>query len=322
MKILVTGASGFIGAAASHALAAAGHQVVAAVRREVALPAAVCPVRVAELGPHTDWTEALDGVEAVVHLAARAHVMDETEADPAAVFRRVNRDGTVRLAEEAVAAGVRRLVFVSSIKVNGEATLPGRPFRADDVPAPEDPYGVAKAEAEAALAAIAARTGLELVVVRPSLVHGPGAKGNLAVLAKAVIRGIPLPLGLVDNRRSLVGLSNLADLLRVCVEHPAAPGRTFLVRDGEDVSTPDLIRRIARAMGRPARLLPVPTTLLRLAGTLTGKTAAVTRLLGSLQVDDEPTRTTLSWSPPVSLDHGLAEMAASLDRGRGVIYPP
>jgi nucleoside-diphosphate-sugar epimerase len=321
MKVLVTGASGFVGAAAVHALAAAGHQVVAAVRRDVALPASVCPVRVADLGPHTDWTEALEGVEAVVHLAARAHVMDETEADPAAVFRRVNRDGTARLAEEAATAGVRRLVFVSSIKVNGEATQPGRPFRADDAAAPEDPYGVAKAEAEAALAAIAARTGLELVVVRPPLVHGPGAKGNLALLGRAVARGIPLPLGLVDNRRSLVGLANLADLLRVCVEHPAAPGHTFLVRDGEDLSTPELIRRMARAMGRPARLLPVPPALLRLAGSLTGKGAAVARLLGSLQVDDQPTRAVLGWTPPVGLDHGLAEMAASLDRGRRVIYP-
>ncbi|MGE5505905.1 MAG: NAD-dependent epimerase/dehydratase family protein [Actinomycetota bacterium] len=312
MKVLVTGATGFVGGAVLRALATNGHEAVAAVRRaDHALPAAVCPVRVGELGPHTDWTEALAGAEAVVHLAARAHVLNDPDPDPLAVFRRVNRDGTVRLAEQAVAAGVKRLVFVSTIKVHGEATPPGRPFRPEDPPAPEDGYGLAKAEAEAALADIAARTGMELVVIRPPLVHGPRAKGNLASLMTAIARRMPLPLGAIDNRRSLVGVDNLADLVRVCLEHPAAAGRSFLVRDSEDVSTPGLIRRLAGAMGRRPLLVPVPPALLTAAGRLLGRQTTVERLLGSLTVDDAATREVLGWQPRIGLDEGLSAMAAA-----------
>lgn len=309
MKVLVTGASGFVGGPVCRHLLAAGHRVVAAVRRDDAfLPLEAEARRVQSLDPDTDWRAALKGCDAVIHLAARAHVMQDRAADPLALFRRVNRDGAVRLAEQAASAGVGRFVFVSSVKVNGDQTALGRPFRADDIPAPVDAYGVSKAEAEAALAGIATRTGLSLAVVRPPLVHGPGAKGNLAALMAVLERGLPLPLGAIDNRRSLVGVDNLADALAFLVGSPAQ-GR-FLVRDDEDVSTPELIRRLARGLGRPARLVRMPVALLRLAAGMLGKAGAVTRLAGSLQVDDAPLRA-LGWAPPVALDDGLAAMAAA-----------
>lgn len=313
MRILVTGATGFVGAPLCRLLGARGHEVAAAVRRT-----GEAGVAVGDIGPDTDWAPALHGVETVIHLANRAHVMNDAEADPLAVFRRVNRDGTLRLAAQAVACGVRRLVFVSSIKVNGEATLPGRPFTAADTPAPADPYGVYKLEAERGLAELSARTGLEVTVVRPPLVYGPGGKGNLATLLRVLTLRLPLPLplGAVDNRRSLLGLSNLLDLLALCATSPAAAGRTFLARDGLDLSTPDLLRRLGRALGRPVWLLPVPPPLLRAAGALTGKGAAVARLLGSLQVDDTETRTVLDWVPPVGVDAELAAMAATFSAER------
>ncbi len=315
MKVLLTGASGFVGGPVCRALAKAGMEVTAALRHGTLLPAGVTAGRIGEIGPATDWRPLLAGMEAVVHLAARAHVLRDAAADPLALYRAVNRDGAVRLAEQAAAAGSRRMVFMSSIKVNGEATSPGRPFRPDDDPAPADSYGVAKAEAEAELAAIARRTGLELVVIRPPLVHGPCAKGNLASLMAAIARGLPLPLASVDNRRSLVGVANLADLVRACLVHPDAAGKTFLVRDDPDLATPELIRRLAAAMGRPARLLPCPPALLKAAAAALGRGAMMRRLLGSLTVDDRLTRATLGWMPPVGLDAGLAAMAGADQSG-------
>ncbi|MBC7952294.1 MAG: NAD-dependent epimerase/dehydratase family protein [Rhodospirillaceae bacterium] len=309
MRILVTGASGFVGGPVCRRLLSSGHEVIAAVRRDDAfLPMDVEARRVAELGPNTDWRGALKGCDGVIHLAARAHVMRDTATDRLTLFRRINRDGTVRLAEQAAGAGVGRFVFVSSIKVNGEATPAHKPFHGDDAPAPLDPYGISKAEAEAELAGIATRTGLSLAVVRPPMVHGPGAKGNLAALMRVLDKGLPLPLGAIRNRRSLVGVENLADALAFLVTHPAQ-GR-FLIRDGEDISTPELIRNLAEGLGRKACLPPVPVALLRLAASLLGKGAAMQRLTGSLVVDDSPLRA-LDWVPPVTLADGLRAVAAA-----------
>jgi len=304
--IAVTGATGFVGGAVVSALARSGHDV----RPLSRLPGAGM-VSVGDIGPDTDWSQALKGVTCVIHCAARVHVMKEAAADALTAFRSVNTTGTRRLAEQAAQAGVRRMVFVSSVKVNGESTQPGRPFRSSDTPAPLDAYGQSKWEAEQALWAVCSATGLQGVVVRPPLVYGPGVGANMARLMKLVASGLPLPLGSIQNRRSLVALDNLSNLLVHCTEHAAATGRTFLVSDGEDLSTPDLIRQMALAMGRNARLVPVPVGLLRLGGQLTGRGAEVARLVDSLQVDLAPTRDALSWSPPVSVLDGLQKMAWS-----------
>lgn len=310
-RILVTGAGGFLGGPVCRALVASGHQVQGAVRRaDVSLPAGVAAIPGPDLGADADWQDALVGVEAVVHLAARAHVMDESAADPLALFRSINRDGTLALARQAAHAGVRRFLFISSIKVNGEATPIDRPFTAMDAPGPQDAYGLSKAEAEEGLARLAAATGLECVVLRPPLVHGPKVKGNLALLLRLVASGLPLPLGAIGNRRSLVGAANLADAIRFLLECPVAAGGTFLIRDGEDVSTPELLRRLGLALGRRPWLVPVPPALLGAGLRLVGRGAMMERLAGSLVVDDAPLRA-LGWAPPQSLDQGLAAMAAA-----------
>jgi len=263
---------------------------------------------VGEINSRTDWSAALAGVDCMIHCAARAHVMHETESDALAAYRAVNVDGSRQLAAQAAAAGVRRLVYLSSVKVNGEQTAPGAPFSFAGAPAPEDAYGISKWEAEQALWDVSAKTGLEVVVVRPPLVYGPGVKGNLARLLRLARSGLPLPLGAVQNKRSLIGLDNLVDLLIRCVDHPAAAGETFLVSDGEDLSTPDLLRHMAAAMGRSPRLVPVPLPLLRLAGSALGKRAEIDRLVGSLQIDSCHTRQVLGWTPPVSVEEGIRRM--------------
>jgi UDP-glucose 4-epimerase len=246
-----------------------------------------------------------------MHCAARVHVMAESVADPLAEFRRVNVQGTLNLARQAAAAGVRRFVFVSSIKVNGEATQLGRPFMADDAPAPLDAYGVSKMEAEQGLLETARQTGMEVVIIRPPLVYGPGVKANFAAMMRWLRCGVPLPLGAIHNQRSLVALDNLVDLIVTCLTHPAAANQTFLVSDGEDVSTTELLRRMGQALGRPARLIPVPVSWLKLAATLVGKPDVAQRLCGSLQVDIEKTRRLLVWTPPISLDEGLRRAAGN-----------
>jgi nucleoside-diphosphate-sugar epimerase len=257
----------------------------------------------------TDWNAALKGVQVVVHCAARVHVMDDRSLDPLETYRQVNVDGTLNLASQAAQAGVRRFVFVSSIKVNGEVSRPSQPFTADEVPAPLDPYGISKLEAELGLREIEAKTGMEVVIVRSPLVFGPGVKANFASMMRWVAHEIPLPFGAIHNARSMVSLDNLVDLLVTCLEHPAATGQTFLVSDGEDLSTTELLRRTARAMGKKALLLPVPTFFLELSGALLGKRAVVQRLCGSLQVDIKKTKDLLGWSPPVSVDEGLRQTA-------------
>lgn len=312
--ILVTGASGFVGRALLPRLVADGHRVHAAVRRpDSGLPAGVDPVAIGDLTAQPDWRSALAGADAVVHLAARAHVLDERSPDAFALYRAANTLPTLRLAEAAAATGVRRLVFISSVRVHGSRTA-GAPFDEASPLAAEDPYGRSKAEAERGLAEIARASSLEVVVLRPPLVYGPGVRGNFARLARLVARGVPLPFGAVRNRRSLVYVGNLVDAIVQSLTHPAAAGRTFMVSDGEDVSTAELVRRIARALGRSPRLVPVPPTLLRAAGALAGRREDVARLLGDLVVDSTLLRRTLGWTPPHTLEEGLAAtMATRLD---------
>lgn len=303
---LVTGANGFVGHALCAELVKRGQAVRGAVRSDQsALPAGVHAAIVGDVDAGTDWSNALDGVQTVIHLAARVHVMQDTAADPLADFRRVNTAGAEHLARCAAAAGVRRLVYISSIKVNGEQTPDGKKFSEDDAPAPQDPYGVSKWEAEQALHRVATETGLEVVVVRPPLVYGPGVKGNFAQMLSAVSRGIPLPFASLHNQRSLVYLGNLVDALIVCASHPAAAGQTYLVCDGEDASTPALLRQLAAAMGVTSRVFPCPPALLRLAGSVTGRAQQLERLLGSLQIDGARIRRDLDWAPPYSLQQGL-----------------
>lgn len=307
MRILVTGSSGFIGTALMSALAANTrlHVRVAARRAGLVLPAGIELARIEAIGPDTRWNEALAGIEVVIHLAARAHVLDEALPDALAEYRRVNTAGTLALARQAAATGVRRFIFLSTVKVNGESTLPGHPFTVADTPAPVDPYAISKREAEDGLRAIAAGTGMEAVIIRPPLVYGPGVKGNFARLIAAIGQGRWLPLGAIDNRRSLVSVDNLVDLLLKCINHTAAADQTLLVSDGEDLSTPALIRCLSTAMGRPAHLLPMPVTLLKAGAVLTGRRAMMTRLIDSLQVDISATRRLLDWMPPLSIDEGM-----------------
>lgn len=259
----------------------------------------------------TDWRAVLSNVQTVVHAAARVHVMQDSSANPLQAFRMVNVQASTRLARQAAASGVQRFVYLSSVKVLGEKTLRGRPFRASDPPRPEDPYAQSKFEAEQALQDIAHETGMQVVVVRPPLVYGPGVKANFERLVRAVAHGMPLPLGAIDNRRSLVGLDNLVDFLRVCVSHPAAANRSLLVSDGEDLSTADLVRRLARALGRPARLLPVPRAWLLCGGMLMGRHAAVQRLCEDLQVDLTESQYLLGWRPPASVEECLERTVAA-----------
>lgn len=300
----MTGASGFIGQALC-AAAAAGHRVRRAVRRaEGDDPASVT---VGELAPETDWRRALEGVQCVVHLAARTHVLSETARDPLAEYRRVNVEGTLRLAEQAAQAGVRRLVFMSSVKVNGESTQ--RPFTERDDPRPEDGYGFSKRDAERALGRVSGTTGMEVVILRPPLVYGPGVKGNFLRLLDVVARRVPLPLASIRNRRSLIYVGNLVDAVLAAIASPRAAGGTYLLSDGEDVSTPELVREMARALGVAPRLLPCPSSWLKLAGAVTGRRAAVARLTGSLQVDSTAAHRDLEWRPRYTLAQGLAATA-------------
>lgn len=305
MKILVTGANGFIGSALCSEAVGRGIVVRGAARSPCSLPSNLESHLVGEIDANTDWQSALLGCDSVVHLAARAHVSKEAAPVPLQAFREVNFNGTLNLARQAVAVGVKRFVFISSIGVNGAATSQ-KPFSFDDDVAPHTDYALSKYEAEVGLREIANKSGMEVVIIRPPLVYGPKAPGNFSSLVRWVGRGVPLPLGsVVGNRRSLVALDNLVDLILVCVMHPNAANQTFLVSDGEDISTAELLHRVGRALKRPARLLNVPVKWLSLAAKLFGKKSLAQRLLGNLQVDISHTCQTLGWKPPIGVDEGL-----------------
>lgn len=308
--IFVTGGTGFVGSAFIKRLLQDNAFVRAAVRREIyELQKGLDLVQVGDLTPDIDWQGALSGVDLVVHLAARVHVMHDEAVDPLAEFRRVNVEGTLNLVRQAALAGVRRFVFVSSIKVNGESTVLGKPFSAHDKPDPQDPYGISKYEAERGLLQLASETGMEVVIIRPPLVYGPGVKANFASMMSWLDRGIPLPLGAVHNQRSFVALDNLVDLMVACLDHPAAANQTFLVSDGEDLSATELLQRMGRALGKPARLIPVPVGVMQVAANLLGKGAVAQRLFGSLQVDSSKARALLGWKPVVTVDEALQKTA-------------
>lgn len=310
MRVLITGANGFVGAATvSRALNEANLAVSASVRG--AAPTALRGLTVfagQDLSEDADWRTALAHQDAIVHLAARVHIDEPAGARDLAEFRRVNVSGTLNLARQAAAAGARRFIFVSSIAVNGNETF-GKPFTADSPVAPHSAYGVSKFEAEMGLRRVADETGLEVVIIRPPLAIGPGAPGNVARLFRVLDTGMPLPLGAVHNKRSFVAVDNLADLIVCCLEHEKAPGQVYMVSDGEDLSTTELLRRAAAALGRPARLIPVPTVLMRSVLAAAGRSDLAQRLFHSLQVDIEKTRAFLDWSPPVRIDWALRQAA-------------
>lgn len=312
MHVLVTGATGFVGAAVCRVLGGKQHHVIAAVRSSQSAWLGACEsVQIGDLTSTTCWSSVLNGVEAVVHCAARVHVMDEVDADPLAEFRRVNVNGTLHLAREAANAGVRRFVFISSIKVNGESTKDSDAFTESDSPHPEDPYGQSKAEAEEGLYKIATETGMEVVVVRPPLIYGPGVKGNFLNLLKFACTGIPLPFGAIKNQRSLVYLENLVSFVEAALIHPNAANQTFLISDGKDLSTADLLSLIRSSAGFSPRLLPVPVALFKFVGRITGKAAIVDRLCGSLRIDSLKARERLGWSPPFTVEEGIVNTVAS-----------
>ncbi len=322
-RVLVTGATGFIGPALVEALVRRGHQVRVALRRDTAPLPGIEYTMTGTLGPATDWRPALIGVSAVVHLAARAHVMNSERMDgpdgALARFRAVNAAGTRQLAEAAAAAGVRRFVLLSSAKAMAEASPPGRALSEADEARPLDAYGISKREGEIALAEVAAASAMAAVIVRAPLVYGPGVKGNFLRLLRLVDRRLPLPFGAVANRRSLIARANLASALTLCLEHEAAAGRIFLVADEEDLSTPELIRRLGRALGRTPFLLPAAPGLLRGAARLFGRAAEIARLTGDLALDSSAIRAQLGWTPPLNVDQALSETAAWY---RGCQRPP
>jgi nucleoside-diphosphate-sugar epimerase len=309
MKFLITGANGFVGRALCAEILRQGQSVRAAVRSAGIPFEKVELTEVGAIDGHTDWSDALLSVDVVIHLAARVHVMKDTAADPLDEFLKVNLYGTSNLAQQAARAGVKRFVYVSSIKVNGEQTTEAQTFAESDEPDPQDPYAISKWRAEQDLFRIAQQTGMEIVIVRPPLVYGPGVKGNFISLMAAIDRGIPLPLAGVCNARSLIYVGNLVDVLITCAEHPAAAGQTYLISDGEAVSSATLIAKIAHSLARSIRLFYFPPGVLRAMAAVLGRAEQVDRLFGSLRVKDEKIRAELGWSPPYTLEKGLCATA-------------
>jgi nucleoside-diphosphate-sugar epimerase len=308
LKVLVTGASGFVGEAVVCRLLVDKRFSPIAATRGASRLRGLCPIVHFDLSQH-DGIPVLDDVEVVIHAAARVHVMNETAVDALAEFRKINVEGTLKLARRAAGAGVKRFIFISSIKVNGESTVAGKPFSADDAPSPMDPYGVSKYEAEEELKQLSRHTGMEVVIIRPPLVYGPGVKANFLTMLNWLDKGIPLPLGAIRNQRSLVSIGNLVSLVVKCIEHPAAANQIFLVSDGVDLSTTQLLRHLSEALGKPARLVPIPEGLLQLAAATLGKKAVAQRICGSLQVDINKNRELLGWVPPINMEQAMRETA-------------
>lgn len=307
-KTLITGATGFIGKALCLRMLRENWQVLGAVRTlsdQERLPLGVKAVPIGSIGPDTLWNSSLERVDIVVHLAARTHVTREMHDDPLKAYRSINVEGTARLAREAAASGVKRFLYLSSVKVNGEGRA--LPYSELDMPAPEDPYGISKWEAEQVLHSIEKETGMEVVIIRPPLVYGPGVKANFLALLRAINRGLPLPLSRIQNRRSLIYVGNLVDAIVACVTYQSAAGKTYLISDGEDVSTPELIRKISTSLERPVRVAPFPIQLMRLVGKLSGKSSAIDRLIGSLIIDSSKIQQELNWRPPYTMAQGLKE---------------
>lgn len=306
MRLLLTGATGFVGNAVLQAAEARGHQVIPVIRNSSpdTLASALRYV-ISGVEHQLHWQKILNGVDAVVHAAAVVHQVDGRNLIQLSDYYRVNVEGTMRLARQAAASGVRRFVFLSTVKVNGEFTTPGKPFTAEGFPNPLCAYGLSKQEAEKRLLELAQETAMEIVIIRPPLVYGPGVKANFLAMMQWLNRALPLPLGGIDNRRSLVALDNLTDLILTCLSHPAAANQVFLVSDDQDLSTPELLRRLCRALGRPDRLLPIPEYWLRLGARLLGCSTMARRLCDSLQVDIGKTKLMLGWVPPVTVDEAL-----------------
>ncbi|QQZ37598.1 SDR family oxidoreductase [Pseudomonas sp. SK2] len=309
-RVLVTGATGFVGGHVMRRLLQEPDvEVIAGVRKaNVALPPYVKTLVMGDLAEVEDQPS-LEGIQTVIHCAARVHIMNDPSAHPLREFRKANVQGTLQLAQKAVDAGVKRFVFLSSIKVNGEGTDGRAPYSADEIPTPVDAYGLSKLEAEQALLTLAFETGMEVSIIRPVLVYGPGVRANFLSMMRWLLKGVPLPLGAIHNKRSLVALDNLVDLIRVCTDHPRAVNQVFLVSDGNDLSTPQLMRKMAIALGCNAMLVPIPTLILRAGAKLLGRAAVADRLCGSLQVDITKTQELLDWKPPVTVEQALLQTA-------------
>ncbi|MDQ6994879.1 MAG: SDR family oxidoreductase [Mariprofundaceae bacterium] len=312
MKILMTGVTGFVGGAVARQLSLQTDiQVLAAVRHQSdALPQAIQQCVVSDLSNTTDYADALSGVDVVIHCAARVHVMNDDSEDPLTEFRKVNVDGTLNLARQAVDSGVKRFVFISSIKVNGEATN-DRAFTPNDMIQTHDPYALSKWEAEQGLFKLAETTNMEVVVIRPPLIYGSGVKANFKKMMQVVEKGLPLPLGAVHNQRSRVALDNLVDFICLCTKHPKAANEVFLISDGEDVSTTELLQKVAKAMDKKVRLIPVPVSFMRFIAKLLGKSDVADRLFGSLQIDSSKARNLLGWQPVITMDEQLTKIVKS-----------
>ena len=305
-NLLITGANGFVGRALISKLALeTNHFVRASVRKKIIqFPSQIEVLENMDASSNTNWTDALRDIDVVVHLFARVHVMDDKVADPLLEFRNINVNATIALANAAAKQGIKRFVFLSSVKVNGESTF-HKPFSESDLPHPQDAYAISKWEAEEALRKISKDTGMEVVIIRSPLVYGPNVKANFLKMMQYIKRGMPLPLGAIQNKRSLIGVDNLVDFIATIISHPNAANQTFLISDDEDISTTDLLRRIGKYIGRPARLIPLHPKILSFLFNILGRQDFGDRLLGSLEVDITKAKKLLAWSPPKTLDEGL-----------------